>query len=106
MTGRTPNTGVYLEENRKPSCEIRISLPLKFDESIWPMIGWLAGYKSPNGIPVLIGLEDTALSNDDLKIKQKITPKMGRVVVFNGKYWHTAEQPEHSNRCIINYNII
>ena len=67
MTGRTPNTGVYLEENRKPNCEIRISLPLKFDESIWPMIGWLAGYKSPNGIPVLIGLEDISLSNDDLK---------------------------------------
>ena len=43
---------------------------------------------------------------DDLKIKQKITPKMGRVVVFNGKYWHTAEQPEHNNRCIINYNLI
>ena len=67
MTGRTPNTGVYLKDNRKPSCEIRISLPLKFDESIWPMIGWLAGYKSPNEIPVLIGLEDTVLSNDDLK---------------------------------------
>jgi predicted aconitase len=31
------------------------------------MIGWLAGYKSPNGIPVLIGLEDTVMSNDDLK---------------------------------------
>ena len=67
MTGRTPNTGVYLEENRKPNCEIRITLPLTFDESIWPMIGWIAGYKSPNGIPVLIGLEDILLSNDDLK---------------------------------------
>ena len=31
------------------------------------MIGWLAGSKSPNGIPVLIGLEDISLSNDDLK---------------------------------------
>ena len=49
---------------------------------------------------------DNIPHNDDLKIKQKITPKMGRVVVFNGKYWHTAEQPEHNNRCIINYNII
>ena len=27
----------------------------------------LAGSKSPNGIPVLIGLEDISLSNDDLK---------------------------------------
>ena len=67
MPGRTPNTGLDLEDNRKPNCEIQISLPLTFDESIWPMIGWLAGYKSPNGIPVLIGLEDFSLSNDDLK---------------------------------------
>jgi hypothetical protein len=42
----------------------------------------------------------------DLKIKQKVTPKKGRVVIFDGKYWHTAEQPEHNNRCRINYNII
>jgi hypothetical protein len=42
----------------------------------------------------------------DLKIKQKVTPKKGRVVIFDGKYWHTAEQPEHNNRCIVNYNVI
>lgn len=42
----------------------------------------------------------------DLVIKQKISPKMGRVVVFNGKYWHTAEQPTYNERCIINYNVI
>jgi len=43
---------------------------------------------------------------NNLKIKQKVKPKQGRVVLFNGKYWHTAEQPEHNNRCIINYNVI
>lgn len=42
----------------------------------------------------------------DLVIKQKISPKMGRVVVFNGKYWHTSEQPTYNERCIINYNVI
>ena len=67
MTGRTPNTGVYLEENRKPVCEIQVVLPSNFDDAIWPMIGWLAGHKSPNGIPVLNGLEDILISNDDLK---------------------------------------
>ena len=67
MTGRTPNTGVYLEENRKPVCEIQVVLPSNFDDAIWPMIGWLAGHKSPNGIPVLNGLEDISISNDDLK---------------------------------------
>ena len=67
MTGRTPHTGVYLEKNRQPVCEIQVALPSNFDDAIWPMIGWLAGHKSPNGIPVLNGLEDILISNDDLK---------------------------------------
>ena len=67
MTGRTPHTGVYLEKNRQPVCEIQVVLPSNFDDAIWPMIGWLAGHKSPNGIPVLNGLEDILISNDDLK---------------------------------------
>ena len=67
MTGRTPHTGVYLEKNRQPICEIQVVLPSNFDDAIWPMIGWLAGHKSPNGIPVLNGLEDILISNDDLK---------------------------------------
>lgn len=41
-----------------------------------------------------------------LKILKKIKPKQGRVVVFNGKHWHTAEQPINNNRCIINYNLL
>jgi hypothetical protein len=41
-----------------------------------------------------------------LKVLKKIQPKQGRVVIFNGKYWHTAEQPKIKNRCVINYNII
>ena len=40
------------------------------------------------------------------KIKKAIKPKQGRVVVFNGKYWHTAEQPKKNKRCIINYDIV
>ena len=40
-----------------------------------------------------------------LLIKKRVTPKQGRVVVFDGKYWHTAEQPKHNNRCVINNNI-
>ena len=42
----------------------------------------------------------------ELKIKQKVTPKQGRVVMFNGLHWHTAEQPEENVRCIINYNVV
>jgi len=42
----------------------------------------------------------------ELKEKQRVTPKAGRVVIFNGKHWHTSCQPEHNVRCIINYNIV
>ena len=34
-----------------------------------------------------------------------ITPKQGRVVVFNGLLKHTAKQPIKNSRCIINVNI-
>ena len=67
MTGRTPNTGVYLEKNRQPVCEIQVTLPTSIDDAVWPMVGWLAGHKSPNGIPLLSGLEDISINNDGLK---------------------------------------
>lgn len=67
MTGRAPLTGVYLEEHRRPACEIDVQLPQSFDESLWPMLGWLAGAKSPNAIPLLTGLEAAQPTDDDLK---------------------------------------
>jgi predicted aconitase len=67
MTGRAPNTGVYLTQNRHPHCEVRVELPENYDDAIWPMLGWLAGAKSPNGIPVLTGLEHATPTPDDLK---------------------------------------
>lgn len=38
-------------------------------------------------------------------IKQKVTPKQGRVVLFDGLLMHTAEQPKNNVRCIVNYNL-
>jgi predicted aconitase/predicted aconitase with swiveling domain len=67
MTGRAPHTGVYLASNRVPGCVINVALPDRYDESIWPMLGWLAGVKSPNTIPVLKGLEVASPTPDDLK---------------------------------------
>ena len=37
--------------------------------------------------------------------KQRVTPKQGRVVIFEGGQYHTAEQPTKGTRCIVNYNI-
>jgi ectoine hydroxylase-related dioxygenase (phytanoyl-CoA dioxygenase family) len=41
-----------------------------------------------------------------LNIQKKITPKQGRVVLFNGLLYHTAEQPNKDIRCIVNYDLV
>jgi hypothetical protein len=43
---------------------------------------------------------------EDYNIIQRVKPKRGRAVIFDGKYYHTAEQPTQNMRCIINFNII
>ena len=44
--------------------------------------------------------------HDDLKVKKKVTPKQGRVVIFDGYHWHTGTQPEKGMRCVINSNVL
>ena len=38
-------------------------------------------------------------------LKKKVSPKQGRVVLFNGIHWHTAQQPNQNLRCIVNYDL-
>lgn len=38
--------------------------------------------------------------------KARVTPKQGRVVIFDGYYWHTATQPSKGIRCIINTDVV
>jgi hypothetical protein len=39
-------------------------------------------------------------------IVQRVTPKQGRAVIFDGLQYHTAEQPKNNMRCVINFNFI
>ena len=43
---------------------------------------------------------------EDIKELKRITPKQGRVVVFDGMTWHTAEQPTKGTRTIINFDMV
>lgn len=43
---------------------------------------------------------------DELKEKVRVTPKQGRVVIFDGYYWHTATQPTQGVRCVINTDVL
>ena len=67
MTGRAPQTGVYLDEHRRPGVVIDVDVPDALDDAFWPMLGWLSGMKSPGAVPVLTGLEGIDASADDLK---------------------------------------
>jgi len=46
------------------------------------------------------------LRAENFNILQRVTPKQGRVVIFDGRYYHTAEQPKNTTRCVINFNVI
>jgi|TARA_R100000455_G_C6235408_1_gene95837 hypothetical protein len=53
---------------------------------------------------------DTVIYNqrtesDTYTVKQKVTPKQGRVVIFDGGLYHTAQQPHKHIRCVANYNL-
>ena len=53
---------------------------------------------------------DTIIYNERTKSstyteKQRVSPKQGRVVIFEGGQYHTAAQPTKGTRCIVNYNL-
>jgi len=48
---------------------------------------------------------DTVIFNSDMTIFKSITPKRGRMIVFNGKYYHAGRHPILSDkRIVINFN--
>ena len=43
--------------------------------------------------------------SDNYTLQKRVTPKQGRVVLFDGSYYHTGEQPLNNIRCVVNYNL-
>ena len=53
---------------------------------------------------------DTVIFNETVEserytVKQRVSPKQGRVVIFDGSLMHTAQQPKNNVRCVVNYNL-
>ena len=67
VTGRAPLSGVYLDDERKARVVLDMAVPPGCDDAIWPLIGYVAGLKSPDRIPLLTGLAQFAPNRDDLK---------------------------------------
>jgi hypothetical protein len=45
-------------------------------------------------------------SKIDLKVKDRISPKKGRCILFDGTYYHSSSGPSEDVRCIINFDIV
>ena len=67
LTGRAPLAGVYLDAPRRARLIVDVDLPDGIDDGFWPLIGYLAGQRAPDCIPLLRGLAQAAPSRDDLK---------------------------------------
>jgi cis-L-3-hydroxyproline dehydratase len=67
LTGRAPLSGVYLDAHRRARLVIDVDLPPGADDAVWPLVGYLAGLRSPDAVPLLRGLAAAQPSRDDLK---------------------------------------
>lgn len=48
---------------------------------------------------------DTVLFDDDGKEKARISPKRGRVLLFDGSIKHCASSPSNAHRCVITFDL-
>ncbi|WP_128254322.1 aconitase X [Falsirhodobacter deserti] len=56
LTGRAPLSGVYLSEERIARRILKVDLPSGADDAVWPLIGYVAGLRAPDRIPLLTGI--------------------------------------------------
>lgn len=67
LTGRAPLGGCHLDANRKARLHIQAKLPNDWEDSLFPLLGYMVGKLSPHDIPAVTGLEAASPSQDDLK---------------------------------------
>jgi hypothetical protein len=48
---------------------------------------------------------EKTLRLEDHTIIKRVTPKQGRALVFDGRYYHTTQQPQRNIRSVINFNL-
>ena len=85
VTGRVPNAGLHLTENRYASLVIdvsELSAELLATSAVFPMIGLLVGRSAGNDIPAVVGLPPTT-TEDDLKALGAAGASSGRLAMFH-----------------------
>lgn len=46
------------------------------------------------------------VKDTEFTVQKRISPKKGRVVLFDGKYYHSSSNPTVNRRCILNFDIV
>ncbi len=62
ITGVTPLHGLHLEEERRPTCDVRANLEIR-DDLQYSALGYFIGQKIQRGIPNLVGLQKSTPDN-------------------------------------------
>ena len=67
LTSRAPNAGCHITSNRRAQLKIVLPTVTNADDSLFPLLGHVVGDIAANCIPIVAGLENTVVTNDDLK---------------------------------------
>jgi predicted aconitase len=67
LTGRAPNTGCHITENRKALVRVVVENILRTDDAFFPLLGYVVSDLVRGQITIIIGLEKALLTNDDFK---------------------------------------
>lgn len=67
LTGRAPRAGCHLDEGRRATLALHVALPADVDDQFWPLAGYCCGAVCGSGIPLVLGLERSVPTFDDLR---------------------------------------
>lgn len=67
LTGRAPFTGPHIDHNRNAALRVNVTNVKEVDDSFYPLLGYHVGKLATDRIPLVVGLEHAAPSQDDLK---------------------------------------
>jgi len=93
IIGRVPRAGLYLDENRRATSIVDVTgVPesVQNSETFFPVLGQLLGREYSFGVPLIVGLEDTEVSQFRLRALGATASTAGSVRMFH-MLGHTPE---------------
>ena len=90
------------------SCELRNNFHTDYSSNV-NHLSCIYYVQSSDGCTILTDKNNKECDSNSLtdeNIDIKIKPKQGKVIVFNGHWYHCSSSPTIETRCIINFNFL